>query len=165
MKQLGKKIGGLIIDIVLFAYKMSKQVVVPTKKRKGNVLSSLLVFFIGIIERLNHFEHGFFNMAIILKQKHIKKGILIIGVILFFLASFEWTQERKIENNTSSACTEQFSKTAATGTATIKSQQIVAYSAITALNKQNPVPQRIPQQFNALSSSVKKYLFIHSLRI
>lgn len=165
MKQLGKKIAGLIIDIVLFGYKMIRQVVLPTKKRKGNILSSLLVFFIGVVERLIHFEHGFFSMATILKRKYVKEGILITGAILFFLASFEWSQERKIEASASSEYAEQFSKITITGTAITKFREIAAYQEIAALNKQYQTLEISSLQFITSSPSVKIYLFTQSFRI
>lgn len=90
IKKIISKIFVLVLDILLFAFRILKQIVLPGKKRKGNILSSLFVFFVGTIERLFPFEHGFFKMAAIFKLKYLRQGVIIIGALLFLLSSFEW---------------------------------------------------------------------------
>ena len=93
-----KKILFLLVDILLLAYKIIRQIILPNKKSKGNILSGLYVFFIGTIERFFNFEHGSFNIAKVFRQKYIKQGLIIIGAFLFLLSSFEWAKNEKLIN-------------------------------------------------------------------
>jgi len=93
------KISFFTIDILVFAFNVWKQVILPGKRKKGNVLSSLFIFFTGIVERIDSFEYGIFRMANVLKQKYIKQSLLLIAALLFLLSSFEWTGEKPIYNN------------------------------------------------------------------
>lgn len=68
------KILVLVLDILLFALQTVKQIILPNRRRKGNILSSLFDFFIGTLERIFHFEHGFFRMAVLFKHKYSGKG-------------------------------------------------------------------------------------------
>ena len=83
----------LLFGILFFALSIIKQIVLPNKRRKGNVLSSLFIFFTGTIERLIPFEHGVFKMAAIFKLKYFRQAVIITGALLFLLSSFEWAAE------------------------------------------------------------------------
>jgi hypothetical protein len=100
IKKIIYKILLIILDIALFTFQTARQLVLPNTKRKGNILSSLFIFFIGIVERLNHFEHGFFKIANIFKLKYLKQTVLIVAAFLFFLSSFEWKAERTLNVET-----------------------------------------------------------------
>lgn len=106
IKKITGKISFFIIDILVFAFDICKQIVLPGKQKKGNLLSSLFIFFTGIIEKLGSFEYGIFRMADLLKQKYIKQSLLIVSTLLFLLSSFEWTGEKNIYNNSSGYTTE-----------------------------------------------------------
>ncbi|MDQ6763057.1 MAG: hypothetical protein M3015_10590 [Bacteroidota bacterium] len=107
IEKISIKLFRLVIDIFVLSYKIIRQISLPNRKRKGNLLSSLFVFFIGIIERLNIFEHGFFSMAVLFRKKYIKHGIFILGVILFLLSLFEWTGEERISSQIETTAKEQ----------------------------------------------------------
>lgn len=98
----------LIFDVFLFAYKTAKEIILPGKRRKSNLLFSLLIFFIGVVERLDGFEHGVFRMANLLRKKYIKQSLLVIATLLFLLSSLEWTKEKGFNNSTTNR-TEQVS--------------------------------------------------------
>lgn len=63
-----------------------KEGVLPSKKVKGNVLSSLFVFFIDFIEHLGSFEHGAFNMWAVFNYKYTRQAVIYaLGIMLRFL--------------------------------------------------------------------------------
>ena len=89
-----------LFDIILLAIGVIKQIVLPNRRRKGNILNSILVFFIGLVEILNHFEYGIFQMSKVFKHRYVRQGVIIATAFLFLLSSFEWTNEKEI-NRTS----------------------------------------------------------------
>lgn len=103
------KVLALLLDVGLYAIKIGKQIILPNRKRKGNLLSSLFVFFIGIIERLHFFEHGLFSMTAVFRKKYVKRTIFIIGFILFLLSLFEWTNDRRNSNSIAIKSTDRLS--------------------------------------------------------
>lgn len=101
IKKIMYEIIVLVFKIVLFILQILKQLVLPTRKRKGNILSSLFVFFVGTIGILNCFESGFFRLSDLFRQKHIRQGVLIVSVFLFLLSSLEWSAKQEyFSNNT-----------------------------------------------------------------
>ncbi len=154
----------LILDVALFTFQTVKQVVLPNRKRKGNILSILFIFFVGIIERLDSFEYGVFRMANLLKQKYIKQSLLIIAALLFLLSSFEWTGEKNVSINTGNY-TAQFSD-AGVKNVTVSNRRLVrVYSKAVLLFRAYPSYKNILQSNSAISSSVKTFLLIRSIRI
>lgn len=164
-KKILSKVSLLIIDIFLFAYNTIRQVILPGKRKKGNLLSSLFIFFVGIIERLGSFEYGVFQAGNLLKQKYIKQSLIVVAGLLFLLSSFEWTGEKNIRNNTSNYTT-QLSEAAVTN-ATVSNQRLVrAYSKTVLLFRAYPSYRNILQSSSStISSSVKTFLLIRSIRI
>lgn len=96
LKKISYKIFVLLFNIILLTIGVIKDIVLPNRKRKGNILNSLFVFFIGIVEILDHFEYGIFQMTKIFKHRYVRQGVIIISVFLFLLSSFEWTREQEI---------------------------------------------------------------------
>lgn len=125
LKKIGLKIFALVIDIVLFGFKIIKQVSLPGRKRRGNLLSSLFIFFIGIVERLNFFEHGIFNMTALFRKKYVKKAFFTMGFILFLLSLFEWTGDCSFYNNFASTSTGRFSLTTEKKTVVSKEERVI----------------------------------------
>jgi hypothetical protein len=81
----------LIIDILVLAYQIIKQVILPNRRRKGNVLSSLLSFFVGLIENILTFEKSIFSRSLVCKFKYIKQALVLAASFLFLISSIEWT--------------------------------------------------------------------------
>ena len=163
MKNLSIKIWSLFIDLFLIVCQTIKQVMLPDRKRKGNVITSLFILFINIIKRLNHFEYGVFSMAKILKQKYIQQPILIIGGILLMLSFIEKNTERSLNLKDVNSFATQISP---------------SINKIKSLNKQYNSNRKTSCSFNkdqvnkfefytspTLSASVKKYQFTHSFII
>ena len=167
MNEIKKTIGEvfiLIIDVFLFAYKTGKEIILPGKRRKGNLLSSLLIFFIGVIERLDGFEHGVFRMANLLRKKYIKQSLLVITFLLFLLSSLEWTKEKALINiNTNRS--EQVSNNGISKETVGKCVEISSHSEVTSRYSDFPVYKNIFQSNTSLTPSVKTYLLIRNLRI
>lgn len=89
-----------LFDIILLAIGVIKHIVLPNRQRKGNILNSILVFFIGLVEIFNHFEYGIFQMSKVFKHRYVRQGIIITTAFLFLLSSFEWSSKKEI-NRTS----------------------------------------------------------------
>ena len=102
LKKILNKIFVFLVDIILLTIDVIKHIVLPNRKRKGNILNSILVFFIGLIEILNHFEYGFFQMSKIFEHRYIRQGVIIITAFLFLLSSLEWTRGQGINIGNSS---------------------------------------------------------------
>jgi hypothetical protein len=61
----------------------------PNRKRKGNLLNTLFLFYIGFIENIQHFEHRRFKVADLFQHKLVRKGMMLFSFLLFLLTSFE----------------------------------------------------------------------------
>ena len=105
LKKIVTKVFILLLDIVLLTIRIITHIVLPNRKRKGNLLNSLFVFFVGTVEILNHFEYGIFQMAKVFKHKYVRQGVIIISAFLFLLSSFEWTRAQEINISNSNANT------------------------------------------------------------
>ncbi len=163
-KKITIKILLLILDIFVLAYKIGKQIILPNKKRKGNILSSLYVFFIGTIEMLFNFEHGFFRLSSIFRQKHIKQGLIIIGAFLFLLSSIEWTGNEKQTIHRTGNSPEQIHSIVENNIFN-KEEPISGYSEKIYLVEDYPEYRKNPIITNASKSSIKKYLLVRNIRI
>ena len=97
VKKIASKVFILLIEIILLIITTAGKVILPNKKRKGNILSSLFIFFIGVIEILNRFEIGLFQVAKLFRQKHVKQAIVIASAFLFLLTTFEWVPAKEVQ--------------------------------------------------------------------
>lgn len=99
IKKIAGKIFFFILDTLLFSYSVSKQVILPARRKKGNLLYSLFILFVGIVERVDNFEYGVFQMANLLRRKYVKQSLLIAASLLFLLSSLEWSGEASANTN------------------------------------------------------------------
>jgi|SRR6185312_15012672 len=165
IKKIINKVLLLILDVALFTFQTIQQVILPNSKRKGNILSSLLIFFVGIVERLGSFEYGVFRVPNLLKQKYIKRSLLIIAGLLFLLSFFEWTGEKNVSINADNY-TVQFSDAGGKNVTVSNRRLIRAYSKTGLLFRAYPSYKNILQSSSStISSSVKTFLLIRSIRI
>lgn len=86
---ISKKLWQLLLQVITLTMGLSRQAVLPNRKRKGNLLNTLFLFFIGLIENIRQFEHRNFKMADLLQNKLVRKGLMLVTFLLFFLTSFE----------------------------------------------------------------------------
>lgn len=162
IKKIISKVFFLLLDILLFAFRIVKQIVLPNKKRKGNILSSLFIFFIGTIGRLIPFEHGLFKMASVFKLRYLRQVVIIIGILLFVLSSFEWTGDQNSFNE-QARLIEHLPEVSEKRIKVIAKKQTILCSKITLLNKEHSLYRNL---FNSsFTSSTKLFLSTRSLRI
>jgi hypothetical protein len=90
-KKIAQKVLVLGLDILLFTWQVVRRVILPTRSRKGNLLSSLLTFFVGLLERIVSFEESILQRPVVFTHKYVKQGLIIAVGFLFLLSSFEWT--------------------------------------------------------------------------
>lgn len=83
--------------IWLLARRVTNQVILPNRNRKGNILSSILLLFVSLTDLVANFSWGI-SIDFITRWKHyeylrclLKKSVLIAGCFLFLLSSFEWS--------------------------------------------------------------------------
>jgi hypothetical protein len=164
IKKILSKLSLLTIDIFLFAFNTIRQITLPGKRKKGNLLSSLFIFFVGLIERLGSLEYGVFQAGNLLKQKYIKRSLLIIAGLLFLLSSFEWTGQKNANNNTGNYIA-QFSDASVKNVTVLNRRLAKAYSKTALLFRAYPACKNALQSSFAISPSVKKFLLIRSIRI
>lgn len=58
VKKIARKVFILLVEIILLLISTAGDLILPGKKRKGNILSSLFTFFVGTIEIFNGFGIG-----------------------------------------------------------------------------------------------------------
>ena len=165
IKKIANKVFLLILEILLFTFQTVKQLILPNKKRKGNILSSLLVFFIGVIERLNCFEHGLFKLANVFKLKYLRHSVMVISVFLFFLSSFEWKVNPEFDIKSTATTSLQLSTSSENIVAVNKQKQTIYISANVFLSNIFPECKNDFSVFKVSQPSLEKYLYMHRLRI
>jgi hypothetical protein len=165
LKKIITKVFVLLLDIVLLTIRIIKHIVLPNRKRKGNILNSVFVFFIETVEILNRFEHGIFQMTKIFKHRYIRQGVIIISVFLFLLSSFEWIRGQEINTSGSNSNALQFPQK------TFKSISFNKATKATDCLKKSCIALRPLANIDPLpnastySTSVKRYLLIRSILI
>jgi hypothetical protein len=75
----------------MFTWQVVRRVILPKRGCKGNLLSSLLTFFLGLLERIASFEKSILQRPVVFTHKYVKQGLIIAVGFLFLLSSFEWT--------------------------------------------------------------------------
>lgn len=164
IKKLISKVLGLFVDIFLLGYKTGRQIIFPGKRKKGNLLSSLFIFFVDLIERVGSFEHGLFRMTNLLRQKYIKQSLLIVAGLLFLLSSIEWSGEI-IPNTSSRNYISQLSN-AGVKKITVNDSRLATDKPVTVyLHSKYPPYKNTLQSSTPASFAVKTYLLICSIRI
>ena len=164
IKKIASKILIFVLDILLFSFSILKQVVLPARRKKGNLLFSLFIFFVGIIERLDNLEYGVFHMANLLRRKYIRQSLLIVGSVLFLLSSLEWTGE-KILNSTSQNYIERPSSVRLVKETFCEQGYINEHTQEIFSGNDFPAYKNILYSYTPSSASIKDYLLFRSIRI
>jgi len=96
----------LVTALVTLGYRITRQVSLPTKSRKGNLLSSLFLLFTGLTEQVISSAEAIARMPQLFhtpakldtvwtfSRKYLRRGLLIAAWALFILSSLEWTNAR-----------------------------------------------------------------------
>jgi hypothetical protein len=90
-QKIAQKVLVLLLDISVFTWRVVREVILPNRSRKGNLLSSLLAFFVGLLERGAAFERSILRRPVVFTHKYVKQGVIVAVGFLFLLSSFEWT--------------------------------------------------------------------------
>ncbi len=154
----------LTVDILVFGCNIFRKIILPGRNSKGNMLTTIFIFFGGIIDRLNYFQNGSFNMASICRKKYVRQTILIVGGILFLLSLFEWMGDQKLSYSPTKYA-EQFSPVDTNAISNDQSVEIFSCpddANIKFNYRKTGFANCSPFTF---TTSVKKYLLISSLRI
>ncbi len=164
IKKLTGKILIIILDILLFSFSIARQIALPARRKKGNLLYSLFIFFVGVIERIGDFEHGVFDMANFFRRKYIKQSLLIVASLLFLLSSLEWTGEKILYNN-SYNYTEQFSSADLQKETVFEQGNIKEQTQKIFAGNAYPAFKNVFCRRTQFSASIKGYLLFRSIRI
>src|SRR5436305_9762248 len=80
-----------ITGIIVLGYKVIQQVILPLGDKKGNLLSSLFTFIVGILEGLIQFERDLLKAPMLFRNTYIRQGLQIAAAIFLFIGSLEWS--------------------------------------------------------------------------
>ncbi|MDQ2719857.1 MAG: hypothetical protein M3Z26_08890 [Bacteroidota bacterium] len=164
IKKVFIKILLLVLDILVFGWNTFRRIILPGRNRKGNILSSLFIFFAGIIDRLNYFQHGTFNMASFTRKRYVRQSILIVGSILFLLSLLEWSGNQKLSYSPIKYA-EQLSTTDSDTISIDQSEKVARCPADVAIKITYRETRSTTYPPFTFTTSVKKYLLIRYLRI
>jgi hypothetical protein len=155
-----------ITDVLLLSYKMINRLVLPSRRRKGNLLTSLFILTTCILERLVTIERDILRKPLLFRNRHIRQGLQIAAAVFIFVSSFEWSGERVNPCNHAITC----NNPASSGkTFCINEARLFADKAVFHEQILSPVP--VPVSFRPSSGNypfppaAKTYLFIRNLRI
>jgi hypothetical protein len=165
IKNILLKVFTLTIDILFLGFQTIKQIVLPNLNRRGNLLSSIFLFFIGIVERLNSFEHGVFDMATLFRRRYIRKAILITGAVLFLLALLEWSGDQRVTQQTPSEYSEQFSSGTSSNITDAKSHYASYFFPKNRIRKPFSICKCLDYYFPVSAPFAKKYILVRSIRV
>ncbi len=165
LKQIAGKFYALLYEIILFIIGIVKQLILPTSKRKGNILQSVFIFFIGLVAIINRFEYGMFKMSAIFRQKNIRQLVIVISSLLFLLSSLEWTRaeaisKTEIQNNSNVATLSNNCKTSSPKTVSIFHPGKKIHIAVSRIISNPPLLYSV-----VYSTTPAKYLLFRSILI
>lgn len=78
------------VQVLLLCYAVARQIVLPGKGSKGNLLSSLFMLFAGIAEKVLELEKSIFKRSWLLQHRVVKLALVVTAGFFFLLSSFEW---------------------------------------------------------------------------
>lgn len=81
----------LLVSILLTGYQVIRNIVLPGRNRKGNVLGSLFLFFIEMAQKIIAFEQDILHSSWLAKNRFVKQGLIFVTAFLFLVSSVEWT--------------------------------------------------------------------------
>lgn len=168
MNEVRKIIGKcifLIIDILVLAYQVIKQIILPNRYQKGNILSSTLSLFVGLMESILSFEKSIFRRPFVCRHRYIRQALILAAGFLFLISSVEWTISQStvsIVNETPAVITNE----PAAATVTILSDRhIYAEIPVGNFGTAGYLSDYIPYRVYNPPVIVKRYLRYRILRI
>jgi hypothetical protein len=84
VKKITQKVLILLLDILILTRQVVRRVILPARSRKGNLLSSLLTFFVELLERIVSFEKSLLQRPVVFTHKYVRQGLIIaVGFLLY----------------------------------------------------------------------------------
>ena len=157
IKNIVLKIQRLVFDVFLLRIEVIKQLALPGRNKNGNVIFSLLNFFIDLVEMLSSFKNG--RLTNIFKAKYVSRTVILIAGILFILATIECTFQSQYYTSHQQNCT-VFTKNITSKKSENQIRNKLDFQPYKSFLI-NPEP---PACF-AFLSPLKKYLILNSLLI
>jgi hypothetical protein len=160
VRKIADKVILLLMDILVFGYQIVRKVILPTRRRKGNILSSLLSFFVGLVERVLAFEKSILRQPIVFKHKYVKQGLVLAAGFLFLLSSIEWTvgaSPAAIVNETQAVAT---SEPAADAYGAFEARQVKTIDQIPvgSFSVSGFLPYKLPHAFAGEPVAVRRWI-------
>ena len=185
----------LALNLLGLCYRVVRQLVLPGRRRSGNLLSSLFLLFAGLTEQLINCRQALLRLpwtytgriparstliaAWLYSKRYIRLGMLIATWALFILASLEWSgpeQPPVAPANAQSATIagrESRSEPAVVSTRAVPTRAVPTRAVSPRLTKEYPSPVATeetacrPAYTIALSQPVaaKRWLLLRTLRI
>ncbi len=153
IKIIGQKSIMLGNQLLALVKSIIKGVVLPGRKQKGNLLTSIMLLFMELTVLFIQFPWDF-SLNFIKRWKHyyrfrslLRKGLLITGCFLFLLSSVEWSYTKESCETTIIAYSEQ-----QPGICSSKNK-------VSAFGVQQP--SSVLYHYNACAHSTPVYLFKH----
>lgn len=95
-----------MINLVNLLRRVARQIVLPGRKKTGNLLTSVFLLFDGLVEQVLHCRRAVIGTTKIpawaLGKVWLRRGMLVVAWGLFILTSFEWgggqTRESIVES-------------------------------------------------------------------
>jgi hypothetical protein len=169
LRKIAYKVLLLIWDILVFAYQIVRKIILPNRRRKGNVLSSLLTFAVGLLERIVSFEKSLLRQPVVFTHKYVRQALVIAAAFLFLISSFEWTVGQHPVSPIDEMQAVAVDEPTAKGPAVISPQQFTATAAVPATPRNFFAPRRVSSpprpSLSERSVTAKKYLRLGILRI
>jgi hypothetical protein len=142
----------------------------PSRKQKGNLLSSLFILIVGIIDRLAAFELSILRapklFPMLFRSKYVKQGLQIAAAIFFFVCAFEGSGRKDTICNAITLSPSDISIQTS-----VKEQKFINFNAALLCLKTGFRIEQVPLTFKGLSYNfnssltARKYLRICNLRI
>src|SRR5690349_21278964 len=89
IKSISKELWRILVRLYSLLCQLGRQIVLPNRKRKGNLLNTAFLLYIGVIENIQHFEHRQFKLSDVFQNRIVRKGLLLFSFLLFLLTSYE----------------------------------------------------------------------------
>ena len=167
LRKIAYKVILLIWDVLVFTYQIVRKIILPNRRRKGNILSSLLSLFVGLMERILSFEKSILRQPVVFTHKYVRQALVIAAAFLFLISSFEWTVDQHPVSPIDEMQAVAVDEPAAKGSTIITSQQFTTSVSVPAGKFLAPGRVFSPTQPSLSEGSVttKKYLRFGVFRI
>ena len=155
----------LVLNLVQLIWQVGRQIVLPGRKKTGNLLTSLFQLFAGLVEQLIGCRREVKCVPVDLTIKipewrlckgWVRRGVLIAAWALFILASFEYGGGQTRESSVDHPAETAFIAAAARETMLPESDRPAFYPA---------VPEEVFERPLSVKPPIERWLLLRTLRI